>query len=107
LDSIFQRFYLGHEVPVSLFIHRQFANYWITVHFGTLLLAAISSTRVFWFRCLLCLGSMGRASEDLSMSDVSPTRAVQATGHRRCDSERMMKFEQFTEYRPVGLQASA
>ena len=35
------------------------------------------------------------------------TRAVQATGHRRCDLEHMMKFEPLTEHRPVGLQASA
>jgi hypothetical protein len=37
----------------------------------------------------------------------TPTRAVQATGHRRCDLEHMMKFEPLTEYRQVGLQASA
>jgi len=37
----------------------------------------------------------------------SQTRAVQATGHRRYDLERMMKFEPLIEYRPVGLQASA
>ena len=36
-----------------------------------------------------------------------PTRSVQATGHRRCDLELMMKFEPLTEHRPVGLQASA
>ena len=34
-------------------------------------------------------------------------RAVQATGHHRCDLKHMMKFEPLTEYRPVGLQASA
>jgi hypothetical protein len=34
-------------------------------------------------------------------------RAVQATGHHRCDSERKMKFEPLTEYRQIGLQASA
>jgi hypothetical protein len=38
---------------------------------------------------------------------ISPTRAVQATGHRRCDLKHMMKFEPLTEYRQVGLQASA
>jgi hypothetical protein len=36
-----------------------------------------------------------------------PTRAVQATGHRRCDLECMMKFEPLSEHRQVGLQASA
>jgi hypothetical protein len=35
-----------------------------------------------------------------------PTRTVQATGHRRCDLERVMKFEPLTENRQVGLQAS-
>jgi len=41
------------------------------------------------------------------MIDLSPTRAVQATGHGCDDLEHMMKFEPLTEYRQVGLQASA
>jgi hypothetical protein len=41
------------------------------------------------------------------LTEISPTKVVQATGHRRCDLERMMKFEPLIEYRPVGLQASA
>jgi hypothetical protein len=44
--------------------------------------------------------------EELGMI-LQATRAVQATGHRRCDLECMMKFEPLTEYRQVGLQASA
>ena len=36
-----------------------------------------------------------------------PTRAVQATGHRRCDLKLIMKFEPLIEHCPAGLQASA
>ena len=39
--------------------------------------------------------------------DISSDKAVQATGHRRCDFEHMMKFEPLTEHRQVGFQASA
>jgi hypothetical protein len=48
-----------------------------------------------------------RVMSMIRCSEPEPTRAVQATGHRRCDLERMMKFELLTEYRQVGLQASA
>ncbi len=43
----------------------------------------------------------------LQIDRYGATKPVQETGHRRFDSERMMKLEPLTEYRPVGLQASA